>query len=215
MPRSPLDAGHSLPWSHAAIASAVFSIVGLLTLWLGIGLCFAAVGAVCGHLARTATRHGQVRGGRLATLGIGVGYGAMLMFPIVAAVIAMSPAAWEHWKEREAATLSERSRSQAARLFAACENYARANGDRYPERWEELSGRYLPDNELRQLLSSPHREGAAVAYELVRHDRPVLEAIAESVVVIQEIAPPRVPEIAVVFADGSVRSIHNPAYDPP
>jgi len=38
----------------------------------------------------------------------------------------------------------------------------------------------------------------------------VLDAIAESVIVIQEIAPATEKEIAVVYADGQVKSIYNP-----
>lgn len=203
------------PWSHAAIASAVFSGVGLLTLWLGVGLAFASVGAVCGHLGREASKGGRLRGRRLATVGVGVGYSAMFLFPLVAAVAVLSLPAMEHWRDRDTAIRSERSRTQAARLFAACESYARANSDRYPDEWEALAGRYLPADELRQLLASPYAGGPQIAFEIVRHDRPVLLAVAPSVIVIQEIAPPGVRQIAVVYADGNVRSIHNPDYDLP
>ena len=44
------------------------------------------------------------------------------------------------------------------------------------------------------------------------HDRPVLAAIAESLIVIQEIAPATESQIAVVYADGTVKLIHNPDY---
>jgi hypothetical protein len=54
-----------------------------------------------------------------------------------------------------------------------------------------------------------------VAFEIVPHDRPVLEAIGDSVIVIQEIAPPRVSEIAVVYANGRVAGLHNPDHEAP
>jgi len=215
MQSHPPESARALPWSHASIASAVFSVTGFLTLWLGIGLFLAAAGAVFGHLARHATRGGAMRGYRLAAFGVGAGYGAMLLFPFVAAVLAASFPVWEVWRGREAEAKSMQSRAQVASLFAVCEDYARNNGNRYPEGWEALAGRYAPEHELRQLLRSPHAGGGEVAFELVSHDRPVLPAFADTVVVIQEIAPSRISQIAVVHADGSVRSIHNPAYDPP
>ena len=55
--------------------------------------------------------------------------------------------------------------------------------------WEQLAGRYIPGHELRKLLHSPYKGGVAQAFEIVPHDRPVLPAIADSVIVIQEIAP--------------------------
>ena len=49
----------------------------------------------------------------------------------------------------------------------------------------------------------------------MRHDRPVLQAINDSVIVIQEIAPSQISQIAVVYADGSVSTLHNPDYEKP
>ena len=56
---------------------------------------------------------------------------------------------------------------------------------------------------------------AATAFEIVPHDRPVLPAIADTVIVIQEIAPTEIEQISVVYADGTVKSIHNPDYEKP
>ena len=107
------------------------------------------------------------------------------------------------------------SRAHASSLFVACEAYARANRDKYPVEWDVLSGRFLPSDELADLLRSPYSGGPRVAFELVRHDRPVLDAFGDSVVVIQEVAPPQIPEIAVVYANGKVATLHNPAYENP
>jgi hypothetical protein len=63
--------------------------------------------------------------------------------------------------------------------------------------------------------SSQPTAGSGRAFELVRHDRPVLQAINDSVIVIQEIAPSQISQIAVVYADGSVSTLHNPDYEKP
>ena len=79
--------------------------------------------------------------------------------------------------------------------------------------WEQLAGRYIPGHELRELLHSPYKGGVARAFEIVPHDRPVLPASIDSVIVIQEIAPKTEPQIAVVYANGTVKSIHNPDHE--
>lgn len=202
-------------WSKPAIASAVFGLIGLATLWLVFGLLVAGIAAVLGHVARHETRARGLRGRRLATFGLGLGYGAMLLFPILALLVGISFPALEKWRAERSAESFAESRANASRLFVACEAYARANRDRYPAEWEQLSGRYLPSDELASLLESPHPGGVKIAFELVRHDRPVLEAIADSVVVIQEVAPPDVPHITVVHANGRTASLHNPDYEKP
>lgn len=202
-------------WSRKAIASAVLGIAGFATLWLVAGLFAAALAAILGHLARHETLVHPLRGRRLASIGLLFGYGSMLLFPVVALVVALSFPALEKWRSDQSAESRAASRAQASRLFVACEGYARANRDRYPADWDSLGGRYVPEAELAALLRSPYPGGARVAFELVAHDRPVLEAIADSVVVIQEIAPSNVREIAVVYANGKVDSLHNPNYDLP
>lgn len=199
-------------WSKKAIASAILGFLGFATLWLVGGLFLAAIAAVSGHLARHEMKQRALRGGRLATLGLGLGYGSMFLFPFLVLLVAISFPAANKWYSSRNAALGALSKAKATRLFVACEEYARGNRDRYPEEWDELSGRILPAVDLASLLKSSYPGGSKRAFELVRHDRPVLEAASDSVIVIQEIAPPGVPEISVVFANGTVSTLHNPDY---
>ena len=215
MPPSQPPAGPPVEWSKQAIASTILGCIGFATLWLIGGLFLAAIAAVCGHLARHEMTLRPLRGRRLATLGLTLGYGSMLLFPILVLIVAISFPAVNKWRSDQDAGLQALSKANASRLFIACEDYARANRDRYPAEWDELSGRYLPAAELSTLLKSPYTGGSRQAFELVRHDRPVLEAINDSVIVIQEIAPSQVSQIAVVYANGSVSTLHNPDYEKP
>lgn len=198
-------------WSHSAIASFVLSVMGFATLWLVVGLFFAAAGAVAGHLGRHATVSGEKRGRGLATVGTGLGYFSMLTFPIILLIFSAALPAMQFWESEKSQSFREASLAKASELFQACESYARANSNRYPEEWDQLSGRFLSEKELRDLLRSPYPEGSAVAFEIVPHDRTLLDGFSDSVIVIQEIAPPTRPHAAVVKADGSVQSIPNPA----
>lgn len=214
-PPAPVSSGLPAEWSHKAIFGAIFGLLGFATLWLGFGLLFAAMAAVLGHVARHETSARPLRGRGFATFGLWLGYGAMLVFPFLILLAAAAVPALGLWRSDEDVRHQAESRTQASRLFVACEAYARANRDRYPASWENLSGRFVTSGELDELLRSPHAGGLRTAFELVPHDRPVLPAIADSVVVIQELAPPQVREIAVVYADGSVSALHNPAHDSP
>ncbi|MEM9016904.1 MAG: DUF4190 domain-containing protein [Verrucomicrobiota bacterium] len=202
-------------WSRTAVASPVLAILGFASLWLVVGLFISAAGAICGHVGKHHTANGAFRGRRLATLGTVLSYLSLLSFPVLILIVSLSFPAFELWKTERFASQREQSQSQATDLFLACESYARANQGRYPETWDQLSGRFLGAKELRDLLKSPYPDGKAVAFELIRHDRPVLDAIAESVIVIQEIAPSNQSAIAVVYANGSVKSIHNPDHQLP
>lgn len=213
MPPTQLPTGASVEWSKKAIASTVLGFLGFATLWLFIGLFFAAGGAVFGHLARHDMSIMPMRGRRLASLGLGLGYGSMLLFPVLAILLAVSFPALNKWRSDQDAVYRAVSKDNASRLFLACEAYARANKDRYPDAWEALSGRYLSSQDLAKLLKSPYPDGAVEAFELVPHDRPVLDVFSDSVVVIQEIAPSKVSEIAIVYANGSVSTLHNPDYE--
>lgn len=214
-PPVPVSGGTPAAWSTKAIVGAIFGLLGFVLLWLGVGLLFAATAAVLGHVARHETSDRPLRGRGFATFGLWLGYGSMLVFPVLVLSAAAAFPAIGKWRSDEDARHQAESRIQASRLFVACEAYARANRDRYPASWEDLSGRFVPSEELDELLRSPHPDGAGVAFEIVPHDRPVLPAIADSVVVIQELAPPQVRSIAVVYADGTAATLHNPAHDSP
>jgi hypothetical protein len=205
----------SVEWSKKAIFGAVFAIIGFATSWLVFGLFFAAVAAILGHVARYECQDRRLRGRRFATFSLWLSYFSMITFPVITLAIGLSFPAVEKWRSDQEARHRAESRAQASRLFAACESYARANRDHYPVEWEVLSGRVVPAEDLADLLRSPYPGGPRVAFEIVPHDRPVLEAIGDSVIVIQEIAPPRVSEIAVVYANGRVAGLHNPDHEAP
>ncbi|MDF1823391.1 MAG: DUF4190 domain-containing protein [Verrucomicrobiales bacterium] len=215
MTKSTTPSSTPLHWSRTAIASAVLAVMGFASLWLVIGLFLAAAGAVCGHVARFDTLEGGIRGRRLATFGVFASYFSMLSFPVLLIVASLSFPAFSMWQSERNASQRESSQVQASRLFLACEAYSRSNRGRYPAELKALSGRFIGGKELRDALQSPYEGGSNIAFELVPHDRPVLDAIADSVIVIQEIAPSTVKEIAVVYADGTVKSIHNPDYQSP
>ncbi len=212
---APARANRAVEWSHKAIAGAVFGILGLATLWLGVGLLFAAIAAVLGHVARHETSAGELKGRRLASLDLFMAYGGMLLFPVLLIVTALAFPALNLWRSDEVAKQEAESRARIERLYSACEAYAREHRDRYPASWDDLKGGFLPGGELTKLLQSPYQGGPRVAFELVRHDRPVLPAISDTQVVIQEIAPKSVTRIAVVYANGNVANLHNPAYEVP
>ena len=204
--------GSHTHFSKAAVASGVLGVIGLATLWLVFGLFLAAIGAVCGHMAHFHIRSSgkKLRGRALATFGLGASYLAMLIFPILLGAVSASVPFISKYKETRIARLEERSLSSASRLFVACESYSRANNGEYPNKWDSLSGKYIPANELRQLLTSVYPAIRGVDFELVPHERPVLNSISNSVMVIQQIAPPIVKKVAVVYADGNVALILNP-----
>lgn len=202
-------------WSKKAIASTILACLGFATLWLVVGLFLAALAALCGHLARHEMALRALRGRRLATLGLGLGYGSMLLFPILALLVAISFPALNKWRSDQNADFQSLSKSKASRLFVACEDYARAHRDRYPLEWDDLAGHFIPEADLTTLLKSPYPGGNRRAFDLVRHERPVLKVINDSIIVLQEVAPAQVPEISVVYANGHVATLHNPAYKNP
>lgn len=204
-----------LEWSKKAIFGAVFAILGFATMWLAFGLLFASIAAILGHVARYECITLSLRGRRFATFALWLSYFSLFSFPVIVLIVGLSFPAVQKWRSDQETKHRAESRAQASRLFVACEAYARANRDHYPAEWEDLSGRFLPAEELSDLLESPYPGGPRVAFEIVPHDRPVLEAIGDSVIVIQEVAPTRIAEIAVVYANGRVGSLHNPDHEVP
>mgnify|MGYP001382761283 CR=1 FL=1 len=212
---APASGRKAVEWSRAAIFGTILAVLGFATLWLVFGLMLAAIAAVCAHVARYETVAVPLRGHRFATFALWLSYATMLSFPVLVLAVGLSFPAIEQWRAGQDAQRHAESRTRASRLFVACEAYARANRGHFPAAWDDLSGRFLPTDELADLLHSPYRGGSGKAFELVPHDRPVLDAIADSVVVIQEVAPSRIAEIAVVYANGRVASLHNPDYEAP
>ncbi|MDF1815719.1 MAG: DUF4190 domain-containing protein [Verrucomicrobiales bacterium] len=213
MPHSNRNEGHSPGLSHLAIASVVLGILGFATLWILGGLLLAGAGAVLGHLALHDIRmsKGLHSGRRLAQVGLVISYLAMAVFPLILIGSIASLPALKGYQRSQGAAKSESSRMQASKLFMACEDYSRANRGRYPKSWDELSGQILSPVELASLLESPHPEASSEpAFKLVPHERPILAAVASSVVVIQETAPPEVEKVAIVYGNGEVDLIENP-----
>lgn len=215
--QSRLNYSTSVPvhWSKAAVASTALGIVGFGTLWMIGGLFIAGIAAVLGHVGRHATAEGELRGRGLATFGLIAGYGSMFLFPVLALITAISFPAFYKYQSDQTENQMATSRENAAALYAACEAYAKENFDRYPTDWDALEGRFMSIREHARTLKSPYPGGETIAYDLVPHDRPVLPAIADSVIVIQELAPPDIQKIAVVDANGTVRMLINPDYEAP
>lgn len=206
---------HHAEWSKAAIASVIFATIGFLTLWLVGGLFLAAIGAVCGHIARHDATVNHKSGKRLAGFGIGLSYFSMFLFPILVLIVGFSFPAVSKLRQSQDASMKEVSQTNASQLFLACEGFARSNRGKYPTDLSKLSGRYLPAGQLKKLMKSPYKGGVGDAFEIIPHNRPVIQAAADSVIVLQEIAPSNVPEIAVVYADGNVKLLYNPDYEKP
>lgn len=202
-------------WSRSAIASPILAVLGFATLWLVVGVFLSAAGAVCGHMARETTKDGSWKGRRLATIGVTMNYASLIFFPFLVLIFSASFPAFDMWRSEQGEIQRIQSQAHAAKLFVACEAYARANRGQYPSSWDELSGKFISGPELRKNLRSVYPKGEAVAFDLVPHDRPVLPAVADSVIVIQEFAPSAAEKISVVYADGTVESIDNPDYERP
>jgi hypothetical protein len=117
MPPHPLPAGPPVEWSKKAIACIILACIGFATLWLVFGLFIAAIAAVCGHLARHEMTVHPFRGRRLASLGLGLSYGSMLLFPILVLIVAISFPAFNKWRSDQDAGLKASSRASASRLF--------------------------------------------------------------------------------------------------
>ncbi len=160
----------------------------------------------------------------VAVCGIVLCYSAL----VASALAGAGHLIWPKVAAERAATMREdqlvRADLHAARLYQICEAFARGRNDQYPAQWQELlKERVISENRLLPLLHSAYEsipeplttETLTLAFELVKHERPVLDSIADSVVVMKEIAPATVATRAVVYADGSVKRKANPRYRPP
>lgn len=206
------ESDRSKPWSKAAIASLILAIAGFFSVGIAVGLFLAAIAVVCGHVARHNAKVNDLCGGKMAVTGIVIGYLAILSFPLWVVIAVGTFPTLMFYGEGRNEIAREVSKARVESLYVACEDFARENNNRYPTEWDQLTGSYVPGHELRKLLRSPYRGGVPQACEIVPHDRPVLAVIAESLIVIQEIAPETEPQIAVVYADGTVKLTHNPDY---
>ncbi|NNE92551.1 MAG: DUF4190 domain-containing protein [Verrucomicrobiales bacterium] len=211
---SPKNISHAhLSWSRSAIAGLIFGMLSVPFL----GLPFAIPAVVFGHtglwVCRKKRNPNPKRGRRAAIAGLLLGYFCLITFPIFLAVGGTAgyfSLFSDKFREQQTALAMEQSLDSIARLYLACETYASKNDSAYPSKWEDLGGRYLTKRDLADLLRSPHRNGDEIAFELLPHKRPPLPAITDTLVVIRESAPPDVPKIAIVYADGVTDLIDNP-----
>lgn len=220
--------------SRAAVASLLFGLWGFATILL-LGILPAVVALICGHVALIKIQHSRQRlRGRLAAYaGLLAGYATVFLTPVFAIGIAVAYPLLEgnHEQNQERARLEH-----ASELYRACENYARDHGDRYPETWDQLRGRYVSAGDLSRLLEGKHdtfSESVAVfftqlgkkrdavdseevkntaepAFLLVPHDRPILRQLEGSVMVIRENAPPDVERVVVAYDNGETTWVANP-----
>ncbi len=201
--------------SRHAAASLTFGMVALPTILLLVGFAPAVAAVVCGHLGLSRIRENEkTAGGKsLAFIGLAMGYFSLAILPFYLVGLSV---AWQQFYPRFENVLHHpdhaKSIASAQTLYEACERYATDHKGRYPATWEDLEkGSYLKISELEQLLTSPHApESQTPAFKLIRHDRPVLAAVASEVVVISEVAPAFVDKIVVVNADGSWELKANP-----
>ena len=202
---------------------AVFSLIYGLLAVPGIGTLFAALAVIFGHVGlwkcKSTPAHPQpMRGRRAAQIGLLLGYLSLAATPLL--YLAGGIYGWDKkdelfqmYDQQFLEQRMDRSYDSAARLYLACETFAPNNYDQYPATWNQLIGRYLTSNDLRRLLKSSHPGGKTESFRMIRHERPIPLELLESTIVIQEIAPPNVPEVIVVYADGNAGLIDNPALD--
>lgn len=214
--------------SRAAVASLLFGLWGFATILL-LGILPAVVALICGHVALIKIQHSRQRlRGRLAAYaGLLAGYATVFLTPVFAIGIAVAYPllVGNHEQNQERARLEH-----ASELYRACETYARDHGDRYPNAWEQLRGRYVSASDLGRLLEGRHdtfaesvagffkrlgksedaKNPAEPAFSLVPHDRPILRQLEGSVMVIREIAPPDVERVVVAYDNGETTWVANP-----
>lgn len=198
-------------FSALAVASLILGILALPTLLIAVGFVLALIGVFCGHIALTRIAHskGRLRGRPAALLGLLCGYFTIVLTPPLAAGLYFGlPAV----TEKVDALRIQKKCDAAAKLYLACEAYARDHGDAYPREWTDLEGKYLNMIELRHL-----QRGAAIPwitpsseFQLRTHERPVLPARSGQVVVIEEVAPASLSQVIVVRADGNTDIVLNP-----
>ncbi len=198
------------------MCSLIYGVLGVPV----FGTLFAGLAVIFGHVGmwkcqKSPSMPKPMRGKRAALVGLILGYLSLFTTPLI--LISLGIGAWANKDEvitvvnqRYTEERQNRSFDAAARLYLACETYASSHDEQYPASWDELAGRYLTRNDLERLLKSSHPDGPAESFQMVPHERPVLRAIMDTVVVIQEIAPPSVAEIVVVYADGNTDLIANP-----
>lgn len=197
--------------SSLAVASFILGLLAFPTLFLGVGFLLALIAVVCGHLALTRIAHSKsrFRGRRAALLGLAGGYSTMVLTPILLLALYFGlPAVSGHIETLRI----QKKCDAAAKLYLACESYARDHGDTYPAEWHDLEGKYLNMIELGRLTSGAVIPGItpSTEFRIRPHERPVLPARSGQVVVIEEVAPPAVPDIIVVRADGNTDIVPNP-----
>jgi hypothetical protein len=193
------------------VGSLIFGLMGFFTMLIFVGALPAIIAVIAGHVAISRIRHsnGLLAGHAVAVTGVVLGYMTLIGTSILMLVVLF---AYQPAKQVLTEYRQHQSLRHASHLYLAAEAYARDHKGNYPADWQDLKGRYFNSLELANHLSSVHsfRKSEQIAFKLVPHQRPVLPAVSAQVVVIQEIAPPHIDLISVVYSDGNTELIANP-----
>lgn len=199
---------------RVAVLSLLCGLMAFFTIFIFVGAFFAIIAVVSGHVAINRIRHSSDRfaGDGLAMTGVVMGYTALVG---TAALMLLLLFAYQPANQYLGHYRQEQSLRHASQLYFAAESYARDHRSAYPKQWDDLKGKYINPLELERYLRSVHsfRKTTTASFKLVSHQRPVLPAASAQVVVIQEIAPPHIDSVTVVYADGTTEQIANPNRD--
>ncbi len=200
---------------RVAVLSLLCGLMAFFTIFIFVGAFFAIIAVVSGHVAINRIRHSSNRfaGDGLAMTGVVMGYIALVGTAalMLSLLFVYQPASQYLGHYRQ-----EQSLRHASQLYFTAESYARDHRGAYPKQWDDLKGQYINPLELERYLRSVYtfRKTKTHCFKLVSHQRPVLPAASAQVVVIQEIAPPRINAVSVVYADGTTEQIANPNRNP-
>lgn len=198
---------------HVAVASLIFGLIAFFTMLFFVGTFPAVIAVITGHVAINRIQHSRDRYGGygIAMAGVVLGYITLIGTSVLMLLVLFSYHPVSRYLDQHRQKQSMRN---ASHLYLASEAYARDHKDVYPEKWQDLEGRYINTHDLASCLHSvytlPFRESGSPAFRIVSHQRPILPAIISQVVVIQENAPPDVDLITAVYADGNTELIANP-----
>lgn len=196
---------------RSAVLSLLCGLMAFFTILIFVGVFFALIAVIAGHVALNRIRHssGRLAGDGLAMTGIVMGYLALVATSGLMLLVLFFYQPTGHYLTQYQ---QQQSMRHASRLYFAAESYARDHRGAYPKQWDDLQGRYINALDLEDCLNSVYsfKKSPQAAFKLVSHQRPVLPAASTQVVVIQEIAPPQIDSITVVYADGNTELIANP-----
>ena len=122
-----------------AITSLVLGILGLLTIWVCVGVLFAIPAVICGHIgyARVAKSGGALSGSGVALAGLITGYLSIALVPIIGLLMAIAVPSFTNARNKS----FENSCKNNLRLIeGAREQYALDNANKMTTDWSQLVG---------------------------------------------------------------------------